>query len=226
MSRSQAPGAVVRDERGDLRRRRRQAEQIEIRAAHERQPIGARRRRQPCAARAPVSRNRSIGLREILAVDRQRSLHRQLERPVATFLGVSGRMSTTADAPVAAGASTPPSHLAPSSIHCLQQRQLRRVERRRPASASPVARAQRPSGRAGSARRFPARAPGRARRRTIAALARAEVELRQLQRTAVARHALLLQDRSDVAVEGDGWLRGRLRREVRSAQEKGDADDP
>ena len=57
-------------------------------------------------------------------------------------------------------------------------------------------------------------------------LARAEVELRKLQRAAVARHALPFQDRTDVAVEGDGWLRGRLRLEVRSAQEKGDADDP
>ena len=57
-------------------------------------------------------------------------------------------------------------------------------------------------------------------------LARAEIELRKLQRSAVARHALPFQDRSDVAVEGDGWLRGRLRREERSNQEQGDADDP
>ena len=61
-------GRCIRHERGDLGRRRRQSEQIEIRAAHERQAIGPRRRRQP-ALGARLLQEAIDRVGEILAVD-------------------------------------------------------------------------------------------------------------------------------------------------------------
>ena len=80
-------GRAIRNERIDFSRRRRQPEQIEIGAAHQRVAIGARRRFQ----RAFLTRlfKKAIDwMGEALVVDDwKRCLYRQLERPIVSLLG-------------------------------------------------------------------------------------------------------------------------------------------
>ena len=223
------PGArlVVRDEGGDFRGRRRQAEQIEIRTTDEGQPIGAGSRGQ-LVLRPRLFQESIDRVREILAVDlRNRSLLGKPERPVGAFLRrersmFDGRERRSAGRGRSVHRPIPPGTLVDPLF---QQGQLRPVERR------PLHRHRRLFESRDHPVQTAALSVPRHEHRTARAtgqrrLARAEIELRKLQRSAMARYALPFQDRSDVAVEGDGWLRSRLRREVRSAQEKGDADDP
>ena len=78
---------LVRHERGHLRRRRQQAEKVQVCPSHERQPVGARGGFQAAIDTSPLE-EAIDRVREVLVGDnRQGRLNRQRERPVATLLG-------------------------------------------------------------------------------------------------------------------------------------------
>ena len=158
-------GPVVGDEALHFVGRRRQADQVEIGAAHQRAAVGAGRGDQP-TRRARLLEEAIDGVVEAgVAHDRQRRLQRRLEGPVgALFVGdrpfLDGgdrrrRRGRHHRRRVPAGAFVDPA---------LQRARPRRRSAPRRASAWPAPRARPRGGRSGSARRCRAPATARAHR--------------------------------------------------------------
>ena len=83
-------GRLIGHELGRFGGRGRQTEQVEVRAAHERVAIGARRSLEP-AIRACFFQEPVDGIDEIfIGDDRRRRLHRQLERPIVALFRRDG----------------------------------------------------------------------------------------------------------------------------------------